>query len=103
MLNNRAPGCEILWITRLYCPCVQKGTAAKRKLKLPTSRPDRARTLDRLTIDAQKEAHAQTDKMKAAATNPNRALPLPSGREMPILGQGTWRMAENPAKRKVKI
>lgn len=32
-----------------------------------------------------------------------KKLPLPSGREIPILGQGTWRMAENPAKRKTEI
>jgi diketogulonate reductase-like aldo/keto reductase len=30
-------------------------------------------------------------------------LPLPSGREIPVLGQGTWRMAEDPAKRKTEI
>ena len=32
-----------------------------------------------------------------------KTLPLPSGRKIPILGQGTWRMAENPAKRKMEI
>lgn len=32
-----------------------------------------------------------------------KALPLPSGRKIPILGQGTWGMAENPAKRKAEI
>jgi diketogulonate reductase-like aldo/keto reductase len=32
-----------------------------------------------------------------------KTLPLPSGRKIPILGQGTWRMAENPAKRKSEI
>jgi diketogulonate reductase-like aldo/keto reductase len=32
-----------------------------------------------------------------------RTLPLPSGREIPILGQGTWRMAENSARRKTEI
>ena len=35
--------------------------------------------------------------------NPIRTLPLPSGREIPILGQGTWRMAENSASRKTEI
>jgi diketogulonate reductase-like aldo/keto reductase len=30
-------------------------------------------------------------------------LPLPSGREIPVLGQGTWRMAEEPAKRPTEI
>jgi len=32
-----------------------------------------------------------------------KTLPLPSGRKIPILGQGTWRMAENPVKRKAEI
>jgi len=32
-----------------------------------------------------------------------KTLSLPSGRKIPILGQGTWRMAENPAKRKAEI
>jgi diketogulonate reductase-like aldo/keto reductase len=32
-----------------------------------------------------------------------KTLPLPSGRKIPILGQGTWRMAKNPAKRKAEI
>jgi diketogulonate reductase-like aldo/keto reductase len=32
-----------------------------------------------------------------------RMLPLPSRRDIPVLGQGTWRMAENPAKRKTEI
>jgi diketogulonate reductase-like aldo/keto reductase len=31
------------------------------------------------------------------------ALPLPSGREIPILGQGTWRMGEESAKRPAEI
>ena len=32
-----------------------------------------------------------------------KTLPLPSGRRIPILGQGTWRMAEDPAKRDEEI
>lgn len=32
-----------------------------------------------------------------------KTLPLPSGRKIPTLGQGTWGMAENPAKREVEI
>jgi diketogulonate reductase-like aldo/keto reductase len=32
-----------------------------------------------------------------------RTLALPSSGQIPILGQGTWRMAENPAKRKMEI
>src|SRR5258708_35846370 len=32
-----------------------------------------------------------------------RTLPLPTGRDIPVLGQGTWRMGENPAKRKAEI
>jgi diketogulonate reductase-like aldo/keto reductase len=30
-------------------------------------------------------------------------LPLPSGRSIPVLGQGTWLMGENPAKRHAEI
>lgn len=41
-------------------------------------------------------------------SNPNRttstkALSLPSGQSIPVLGQGTWKMGENPAKRKTEI
>jgi diketogulonate reductase-like aldo/keto reductase len=32
-----------------------------------------------------------------------KTLPLPSGRRIPILGQGTWRMAEDPATRDEEI
>jgi len=32
-----------------------------------------------------------------------RTLPLPSGRPIPVLGQGTWLMGENPAKRQDEI
>ncbi|MGZ4985427.1 MAG: aldo/keto reductase, partial [Chthoniobacterales bacterium] len=32
-----------------------------------------------------------------------KTLPLPSGRKIPILGQGTWGMAENPIKRKAEM
>jgi diketogulonate reductase-like aldo/keto reductase len=32
-----------------------------------------------------------------------RTLSLPSGRPIPMLGQGTWRMGENPAKRQSEI
>lgn len=32
-----------------------------------------------------------------------RALQLPSGRLIPVLGQGTWRMGEDPAKRQTEI
>jgi diketogulonate reductase-like aldo/keto reductase len=32
-----------------------------------------------------------------------KTLPLPSGRKIPILGQGTWRMGEDPDKREEEI
>jgi diketogulonate reductase-like aldo/keto reductase len=32
-----------------------------------------------------------------------KTLALPSGREIPVLGQGTWRMAEDPKKRAQEI
>jgi len=32
-----------------------------------------------------------------------KTLPLPSGRKIPVLGQGTWRMAENPDKKAEEI
>ena len=32
-----------------------------------------------------------------------RTLSLPTGREIPVLGQGTWRIGEDPAKRKTEI
>jgi diketogulonate reductase-like aldo/keto reductase len=32
-----------------------------------------------------------------------RTLPLPSGRPIPVLGQGTWLMGEDPSKRKAEI
>ena len=42
------------------------------------------------------------------ATQPNQAPKvrttlLPSGRSMPVLGQGTWRMGEDPARRKAEV
>jgi diketogulonate reductase-like aldo/keto reductase len=45
----------------------------------------------------------KANRTKTAAPNSIRTLPLPSGREIPILGQGTWRIAENSAKRKTEI
>lgn len=32
-----------------------------------------------------------------------RTTPLPSGRPMPVLGQGTWRMGEDPSKRQSEV
>lgn len=32
-----------------------------------------------------------------------KTLPLPSGREIPVLGQGTWEMGEDPGKREKEI
>jgi diketogulonate reductase-like aldo/keto reductase len=32
-----------------------------------------------------------------------RTLPLPSGRPIPVLGQGTWAMGEDPAQRRAEI
>ncbi|HTL57856.1 MAG TPA: aldo/keto reductase [Candidatus Limnocylindrales bacterium] len=32
-----------------------------------------------------------------------KTFPLPTGRKMPALGQGTWHMGENPAKRQAEI
>ena len=32
-----------------------------------------------------------------------RSLPLPSGRPMPVLGQGTWGMGEDPRKRRQEV
>jgi diketogulonate reductase-like aldo/keto reductase len=32
-----------------------------------------------------------------------RTLRLPSGKPIPVLGQGTWRMGEGPAKRQTEI
>jgi len=32
-----------------------------------------------------------------------RTTPLPSGRPIPVLGQGTWRMGEDPARRKSEV
>lgn len=42
------------------------------------------------------------------AARPNKVmrvptLPLPSGRQIPVLGQGTWLMGENPARRQAEI
>ena len=32
-----------------------------------------------------------------------RTTLLPSGRSMPVLGQGTWRMGEDPARNKAEV
>src|ERR1700748_3843133 len=32
-----------------------------------------------------------------------RTTPLPSGRAIPVLGQGTWRMGEDPARRQAEV
>jgi diketogulonate reductase-like aldo/keto reductase len=32
-----------------------------------------------------------------------RTTPLPSGRPMPVLGQGTWRMGEDPSRRRAEV
>jgi diketogulonate reductase-like aldo/keto reductase len=40
---------------------------------------------------------------KRTADSTIRVLSLPSGRSIPVLGQGTWRMGEDPAKRPIEI
>jgi diketogulonate reductase-like aldo/keto reductase len=42
-------------------------------------------------------------KRKGAEHAEIRTLRLPSGRPIPVLGQGTWRMGEDPAKRQSEI
>src|SRR6266576_3620930 len=42
-------------------------------------------------------------KRKGAEYAKIRTLPLPTGRPIPVLGQGTWRMGEDPAKKKSEI
>lgn len=42
-------------------------------------------------------------KRKGAEDGKIRTLRLPSGRPIPVLGQGTWRMGEDPAKRQSEI
>jgi diketogulonate reductase-like aldo/keto reductase len=32
-----------------------------------------------------------------------RTLPLPTGRTIPVLGQGTWQMGEDPDKREEEL
>src|SRR5882724_7501115 len=44
-----------------------------------------------------------TAKRKGAEYVKIRTLPLPTGRPIPVLGQGTWRMGEDPAKRQSEI
>jgi diketogulonate reductase-like aldo/keto reductase len=40
---------------------------------------------------------------KAMARPRIKALPLPTGREIPVLGQGTWGMGESPARREAEV
>src|SRR5438876_8957643 len=42
-------------------------------------------------------------KRKGAEGTKIRTVSLPSGRPIPVLGQGTWRMGEDPAKRQSEI
>ncbi len=44
-----------------------------------------------------------TAKGKGAESNKIRTSRLPSGRPIPVLGQGTWRMGENPERRQTEI
>jgi diketogulonate reductase-like aldo/keto reductase len=44
-----------------------------------------------------------TAKRNGAKSTKIRTLRLPSGRPIPVLGQGTWRMGENPARRQTEI
>jgi len=44
-----------------------------------------------------------TAKRKGAEYAKIRTLRLPTGRPIPVLGQGTWRMGEDPAKRQSEI
>jgi len=44
-----------------------------------------------------------TAKRKGAEYAKIRTLPLPTGRPIPMLGQGTWRMGEDPAKQQSEI
>src|SRR6266567_1858573 len=52
-----------------------------------------------------KKPRSRTKNMQVAPqlTLKIRTLTLPSGRPIPVLGQGTWRMGEDPAKRKAEI
>src|SRR6059058_4277838 len=42
-------------------------------------------------------------KRKGAEYAKTRTLRLPTGRPIPVLGQGTWRMGEDPAKKQSEI
>ena len=44
-----------------------------------------------------------TAKRKGAEYAKTRTLRLPTGRPIPVLGQGTWRMGEDPAKKQSEI
>ena len=44
-----------------------------------------------------------TTKRKEAEYAKIRTLRLPTGRPIPVLGQGTWRMGEDPAKKQSEI